>query len=103
MYNDCEVLKVMGFQTTGMASDYFVVDANKALVLPEEMSWDHGAMIEPLAVAVHAVRRYAADMTGKKAVVLGGGPIGNLVAQTAKPAGKTGRMSSSNVLESIQP
>ena len=65
----------------------FVVDANKALVLPEEMSWDHGAMIEPLAVAVHAVRRYAADMTGKKAVVLGGGPIGNLVAQTAKALG----------------
>ena len=87
MYNDCEVLKVMGFQTTGMASDYFVVDANKALVLPEEMSWDHGAMIEPLAVAVHAVRRYAAYMTGKKAVVLGGGPIGNLVAQTAKALG----------------
>ena len=87
MYNDCEVLKVMGFQTTGMASDYFVVDANKALVLPEEMSWDHGAMIEPQAVAVHAVRRYAADMTGKKAVVLGGGPIGNLVAQTAKALG----------------
>lgn len=87
MYNDCEVLKVMGFQTTGMASDYFVVDANKALVLPEEMSWDHGAMIEPLAVAVHAVLRYAADMTGKKAVVLGGGPIGNLVAQTAKALG----------------
>ena len=27
MYNDCETLKVMGFQTTGMASDYFVVDA----------------------------------------------------------------------------
>ena len=87
MYNDCEVLKVMGFQTTGMASDYFVVDANKVLVLPEEMSGDHGAMIEPLAVAVHAVRRYAADMTGKKAVVLGGGPIGNLVAQTAKALG----------------
>ena len=101
-------------------------------------------MIEPLAVAVHAVRRYAADMTGKKAVVLGGGPIGNLVAQTAKAlgaevvllselsaysliplrsagsprsirlrkiclkpssklAGKTGLMSSSNVLESTQP
>ncbi|MEF9916720.1 MAG: alcohol dehydrogenase catalytic domain-containing protein [Lachnospiraceae bacterium] len=87
MYNDCEVLKVMGFQTTGMASEYFVVDADKALVLPKEMSWDHGAMIEPLAVAVHAVRRYSKDMTGKKALVLGGGPIGNLVAQTAKALG----------------
>ncbi len=87
MYNDCETLKVMGFQTTGMASDYFVVDAKKVLVLPSSMSWEHGAMIEPLAVAVHAVRRFSQDMTGKKAVVLGGGPIGNLVAQTAKALG----------------
>lgn len=76
----------MGFQTTGMASEYFVVDASKALALPANMSWEHGALIEPLAVAVHAVRR-AGDVTGKKIVVLGGGPIGNLVAQTAKAMG----------------
>lgn len=81
MYNDCEKLKVMGFQTTGMASEYFVVDALKALKLPDGISYDHGAMIEPLAVAVHAVRRFG-DVAGKRALVLGGGPIGNLVAQT---------------------
>jgi len=86
LYNDCEELKVMGFQTTGMASEYFVVDADKALVLPEDMSWEYGALIEPLSVAVHAVRR-AGDMNGKKVLVLGGGPIGNLVAQTAKAMG----------------
>ncbi len=86
MYNDCETLKVMGFQTTGMASEYFVVDAVKALKLPDSMSYEHGAMIEPLAVAVHAVRR-AGDMQGKNVLVLGGGPIGNLVAQTAKAMG----------------
>nr|WP_263324386.1 alcohol dehydrogenase catalytic domain-containing protein [Neobacillus sp. Marseille-Q6967] len=86
LYNDCEELKVMGFQTTGMASEYFVVDASKALALPAKMSFEHGAMIEPLAVAVHAVRR-AGDVTGKKILVLGGGPIGNLVAQTAKAMG----------------
>ena len=88
MYNDCEVLKVMGFQTTGMASDYFVCDAKKALKLPDDMSWDHGAMIEPLAVAVHAVRRFG-NVEGKTALVLGGGPIGNLVAQTLKAQGAT--------------
>lgn len=86
MYNDCEVLKVMGFQTTGMASEYFVADAEKALVLPQDMNWEHGSMIEPLAVAVHAVRR-GGDMAGKKVLVLGGGPIGNLTAQTAKAMG----------------
>jgi L-iditol 2-dehydrogenase len=69
-----------------MASEYFVVDAKKALALPDEMSFEHGAMIEPLAVAVHAVRR-AGDVAGKKILVLGGGPIGNLVAQTAKAMG----------------
>lgn len=85
-YNLCEELKVMGFQTTGMASHYFAVDAAKVTPLPEEMSFDEGAMIEPLAVAVHAVRR-AGDVKGAKIAVLGAGPIGILVAQTAKGLG----------------
>lgn len=86
LYNDCEELKVMGFQTTGMASEYFVVDAEKTLKLPDDMSPEHGAMIEPLAVACHAIRRFG-DIAGKNVVVIGGGPIGNLVAQTAKAKG----------------
>ncbi|NCB36372.1 MAG: alcohol dehydrogenase, partial [Clostridia bacterium] len=69
LYNDCESLKVMGFQTTGMASEYFVTEADKALKLPKEMSPDEGAMIEPLAVAIHAVRR-AGGMNGKKVLVI---------------------------------
>jgi len=83
MYNDCEVLKVMGFQTTGMASEYFVTEAAKALKLPQGMSLEHGAMIEPLAVAAHAINRPKA-VENKKVLVIGGGPIGNLVAQAAK-------------------
>lgn len=85
-YNLCESLKVMGFQTTGTASEYFAVDAEKVTPLPEDMSYNEGAMIEPLAVAVHAVRR-AGDVKGMKIAVLGAGPIGILVAQTAKGMG----------------
>ncbi len=85
-YNLCEELKVMGFQTTGVASRYFAVDASKLTPLPDSMSFDEGAMIEPLAVAVHAVRR-AGDVTGKDICVLGAGPIGILVAQVAKGLG----------------
>lgn len=85
-YNLCEELKVMGFQTTGMASEYFVVDEEKVTAIPQEMSYEHAAMIEPLAVAVHAVRQMG-DVTGMKVAVLGAGPIGNLVAQTAKGMG----------------
>lgn len=85
-YNLCEELKVMGFQTTGVASQYFVTENSKVTPLPEEMSDDEGAMIEPLAVAVHAVNR-AGDVKGLKIAVLGAGPIGNLVAQAAKGMG----------------
>lgn len=85
-YNLCEELKVMGFQTTGTASTYFAVDATKVTPLPQNMSFAEGSMIEPLAVAVHAVRRYG-DVSGKNVVVLGAGPIGNLVSQVAKGMG----------------
>ena len=43
-------------------------------------------MIEPLAVAVHAVKQVG-DVNGMNIAVLGAGPIGNLVAQTAKGMG----------------
>jgi L-iditol 2-dehydrogenase len=85
-YNICESLKVMGFQTTGAASEYFAVDEGKCLKLPAGMSPEEGAMIEPLAVAVHALSR-AGSVAGKAVVVYGGGPIGNLVAQAARGLG----------------
>lgn len=85
-YNLCEELKVMGFQTTGMASEYFVADAAKVTPLPESMTPEEGAMVEPAAVAIHAVRR-AGDLANRKVAVLGAGPIGNLVAQAARATG----------------
>ena len=62
-YNLCEELKVMGFQTTGTASEFFAVDAKKVTPIPKSMSFEEGAMLEPLAVAVHAVRQMG-DVTG---------------------------------------
>ena len=88
-YNLCEELKVMGFQTTGTASTYFAVPQEKVTKLPKEMSFEEGAMIEPLAVAVHAVKRLG-DIKGLNIAVIGAGPIGNLVAQAAKAMGAAG-------------
>ena len=85
-YNLCEELKVMGFQTVGTASDYFAVDESKVTPLPDEMSYDEGAMIEPLAVAVHAAKRFP-DIRGARVAILGCGPIGILTAQAAKALG----------------
>ncbi len=85
-YNLCEELKVMGFQTTGTASEYFKAPELNVTKLPDDMDYSKGAMIEPLAVAVHAISR-AGDIRGKRVSVIGAGPIGNLVAQSAKAMG----------------
>jgi len=85
-YHICDHLKVMGFQTTGTASEYFAVDASKALKLSDSMSYEEGAMDEPLAVVAHALRR-TTEVIGKKILVLGAGPIGNLAAQAAMGLG----------------
>ena len=85
-YNLCEKLKVMGFQTTGTASEYFAVDSSKVTPIPEEMTYSEGAMLDPLAVTVHAAKRFP-DVKGAKAVVFGCGPIGILLIQSLKAFG----------------
>jgi L-iditol 2-dehydrogenase len=85
-YNICDSLRVMGFQAPGAAQDYFAVGADKIVLLPAGLSSEGGAMIEPAAVAVHAIRR-GGGASGKKVAVVGAGPIGNLVAQVAKAQG----------------
>ena len=76
----------MGFQTEGMAQEYFLVDQSKVIYIPDELDLDSGALIEPVAVGVHAVRRLG-NVNGKKVLVFGAGPIGNLTAQVAKAMG----------------
>lgn len=85
-YNLCEKLKVIGFQAPGTAAEYFAVDAAKVTPFPDSLSYEEGAMLEPLAVAVHACKR-AGDIAGKNVAVLGAGPIGILIAQTLKAFG----------------
>jgi L-iditol 2-dehydrogenase len=91
MYHICETLKVMGFQTDGAAQEFFPVDADKVLKIPDDVSLDQAAMVEPVSVAVHALSR-GGDVRGKKVLVLGAGTIGNLVAQVAKASGAEGIM-----------
>lgn len=84
-YNVCEHLRVEAFQADGVAQDYFVTTDERIVVLPEGMSLDYGAMIEPSAVGAHATSR--TDVKGKNVVVSGAGAIGNLVAQFCKARG----------------
>jgi L-iditol 2-dehydrogenase len=91
MYHICDKLKVMGFQTGGAAQEFFAIKAEMVLKLPESMTLDEAALIEPVSVAVHALSR-AGSVEGLKVVVLGAGTIGNLVAQVARASGAKGVM-----------
>lgn len=54
--------------------------------IPQHMTYNEGAMIEPLAVTVHAVKRMG-DVTGLNVAVLDCGPIGILLIQSLKALG----------------
>jgi L-iditol 2-dehydrogenase/threonine 3-dehydrogenase len=79
-YNVCEVLKVQGFQANGCAQDYFATVKQRYIQLPENLTLDQGAMVEPFAVGAHSTAR-AGELRGKNVVVFGAGMIGNVVAQ----------------------
>lgn len=82
----CMKLKFMGIDSVGAFQERWNVKARTLYRVPEGLSLKHAALIEPLAVACHDVRR-ANLRTGEVAVVLGGGPIGLLIAMVAKAAG----------------
>ena len=63
-----------------------VVEVAQAFKLADSVSDEEGAMAEPLAVALHAVRR-AGPLLGRKVLVTGCGPIGALVVIAARRAG----------------
>jgi len=85
-YNICEDLKVLGCQATGAMADMITVPAEKVIPLPEEMSHEHGALVEPTAVAVHALRR--ADLSRvENLLIIGAGTIGLQTSQVAQAWG----------------
>ena len=82
----CQNLNFIGIDSPGSLQTNWNVPAKTLIPLPDSISLKHAALVEPVAVAVHDVRR-AGIQQGQKAVVIGGGPIGVLVATVAKHFG----------------
>ena len=82
----CQNLKFLGLDTDGAMQELWNVPAHTLHVLPDDLRMDHAALIEPVAVACHDVR-LSGLTKGEDVVVIGGGPIGILVAMVARDAG----------------
>ena len=70
----------------GGFAEYTVLGEHMLHRMPEDLSWEQGALVEPAAVALHAVRQ-STFKAGDRAAVFGAGPIGLMVIDALKAAG----------------
>ncbi|MEV7429702.1 alcohol dehydrogenase catalytic domain-containing protein [Nocardioides sp. NPDC092400] len=82
----CQNLDFVGIDSPGALQGRWNVRADLLVPLPRDLSLEHAALVEPVAVAVHDVRRSGLG-AGDRVVVLGGGPIGVLIGIVARHAG----------------
>lgn len=89
--NLCLLVVMLGSASTtpptdGAFAEYIVVPAHQCYAVPEGMMDADAAMIEPLSVVLHAIRR-SGGVSGARVLVMGGGPIGMLAARAARTLG----------------
>ena len=77
---------MLGVDLPGGMQEYWAVPATRLLKVPDELGDDQAALIEPLAIAVHDVRR-AGVKRDDAVLVFGGGPIGTLIGLVARNLG----------------
>lgn len=88
-YNLDEQMGFLGLAGGGGGlSEYVAVDEELLFKLPDDLSYEQGALVEPSAVALYAVRSSKVK-AGDKVAVFGCGPIGLLVIEALKAAGAT--------------
>lgn len=86
-YNLCpDVVFLSAPPINGTFCDYICVRSDFVFKVPESIALEHAALVEPAAVAVHAVNR-AGFINGKTGLIFGAGPIGLMTLQAFKAAG----------------
>lgn len=83
----CAQARSIGYEVDGAMAEYIVHEEGYTFKLPDNMSFEEAAIIEPTAVAVHAVLEVANIQPTDKVAIFGAGPIGLLVLQIVKLCG----------------
>ncbi len=85
-YNTCRHAKIIGHNVDGAFAEYVLANGDFVFPLPEGVSFEEGALTEPLSVGVRATKRCGIQV-GDMVVVIGAGTIGMFTMQVAKQAG----------------
>ena len=86
-YNLCpEIIFYAVPHVNGAFTEYVTIQNDFAFDLPDNVSFEAGALLEPLSVAIWSCQR-AQVSVGSRVLITGAGPIGVIVAQTAKAFG----------------
>lgn len=78
-FNNCADIRVCGVHKDGMMAEYFEHPIQLLYKLPDGLSWEHAALVEPLTIGLHAATR-ARVSKGEHVAVFGAGIIGLLAA-----------------------
>ena len=78
-FNNCVDLHVCGVHKDGMMAEYFEHPVQLLYKLPDDLSWEHAALVEPLTIGLHSATR-ARVSAGEHVVVFGAGIIGLLAS-----------------------
>lgn len=84
--HNCSDMEIYGTSCNGAFAPYAVADAEIAFVMPDEVSFEEGALLEPAGVAMRAVEEAKIE-PGDTVVINGCGPIGLLAVVIAKASG----------------
>lgn len=82
----CETLGLIGIDRDGGFATYVKAAQHQLVPIPDDVNDEQAAVVEPLSVTVHAART-SRFRPGDTALVTGGGPIGNLLAQVLRASG----------------
>jgi L-iditol 2-dehydrogenase len=82
----CERGKFMGLDRNGFFAESIVMRPRNLIPLPESVSDEEAAIVEPVALALHVLNSLAPNV-GDWATIIGQGPIGLLMTQVAKLKG----------------
>lgn len=86
-YNHCSERRGLGSAANGAFAEYVVTRAKSVMKLPNSMTFEQGACIEPLSCGVHALTERTSCGVNDVVAIIGPGPIGLYAAQVAKAQG----------------